>query len=358
MSNAAGLLKIGELANRAGLTVRTLHHYDAIGLLSPSIRTSSGSRRYGKTDLIRLHRVQALKQLGYSLAAIRAALDDAHLDPLALIQRQIHDLGVEERQAQQLSQRLQELARQIASGEAATSEWLDVLEMMGIYQKHLTDNELRTLHNPKDSLRHEIEAQWSDLIDRVEAAVQQGIPTSSLAAQALAWRWVRLVIAMTSNDPRLAAKLMTIQLTEERARDLLRIDVEKIRWIGEAFAHARTALFAKHLTASETDEVRRRQLANQSYMADWPLLVAQVRERLDEGEPPESDVVQQLALRWQQLFLDSYCGADAALEARVREAFRHEPDLRIGVGIDAELTSYIQRASSYALQRTAGERRE
>ena len=61
-------MRIGELAKRAGLTVRTLHHYDSIGLLSAASRSPSGFRSYGKSDIIRLHRIQALKQLGLSLA--------------------------------------------------------------------------------------------------------------------------------------------------------------------------------------------------------------------------------------------------------------------------------------------------
>jgi hypothetical protein len=48
-------LKIGELARRTGLTVRTLHHYDAIGLLKPSARSDAGYRLYGRNDVARLH---------------------------------------------------------------------------------------------------------------------------------------------------------------------------------------------------------------------------------------------------------------------------------------------------------------
>jgi len=49
------LLKISELARRTGLTVRTLHHYDAIGLLRPSARSSAGYRLYDRSDIKRLH---------------------------------------------------------------------------------------------------------------------------------------------------------------------------------------------------------------------------------------------------------------------------------------------------------------
>lgn len=64
------LLKIGELAKRTGLTVRTLHHYDAVKLLCPSARSDAGYRLYNRQDIERLHRIQALRRLGLSLAEI------------------------------------------------------------------------------------------------------------------------------------------------------------------------------------------------------------------------------------------------------------------------------------------------
>jgi DNA-binding transcriptional MerR regulator len=67
-------LRIGQLATRAGLTVRTLHHYDAIGLLVPSERSENRFRLYATKDVKRLHAIVALKRFGCSLAAIREAL--------------------------------------------------------------------------------------------------------------------------------------------------------------------------------------------------------------------------------------------------------------------------------------------
>ena len=58
-------LKIGELAKRCNLSIRTLHHYDSIGLLSPTQRTTGGARIYGSQDLARLHRILVLKEIGY-----------------------------------------------------------------------------------------------------------------------------------------------------------------------------------------------------------------------------------------------------------------------------------------------------
>ena len=70
------MLKVGELAQRSGLTVRTLHHYDAIGLLAPSGRSESGYRLYSPADVQRLHGIQALRHMGLPLAHIGELLQD------------------------------------------------------------------------------------------------------------------------------------------------------------------------------------------------------------------------------------------------------------------------------------------
>src|SRR5918997_4321044 len=66
--------KVGELAERAGLSVRTLHYYDEIGLLSPSQRTEAGHRLYTAGDVVRLQQVKSLKHLGFGLEEIRDSL--------------------------------------------------------------------------------------------------------------------------------------------------------------------------------------------------------------------------------------------------------------------------------------------
>ncbi|MEU2042669.1 MerR family transcriptional regulator [Nocardia niwae] len=66
--------KVGELATEAGLTVRTLHHYDRIGLVSPAGRTNTGHRLYTEADVARLYQVLALRQLGLGLDQIANVL--------------------------------------------------------------------------------------------------------------------------------------------------------------------------------------------------------------------------------------------------------------------------------------------
>jgi DNA-binding transcriptional MerR regulator len=69
--------KVGELAAATGLTVRTLHYYEEIGLLVASGRTEAGHRLYDDADLERLYRICLLRRLGLPLGEIGKALDDS-----------------------------------------------------------------------------------------------------------------------------------------------------------------------------------------------------------------------------------------------------------------------------------------
>jgi len=72
--------QVKHVAELAGLTVRALHHYDAIGLLVPSARTAAGYRLYDDGDLLRLQQILIGRELGMSLEAIRRSLDDPSFD--------------------------------------------------------------------------------------------------------------------------------------------------------------------------------------------------------------------------------------------------------------------------------------
>jgi DNA-binding transcriptional MerR regulator len=98
---------IGELATQTGLTVRTLHHYDEIGLVRPSRRTGAGHRRYTAADVHRLHRVVALRGFGFTLAEIGALLDgEAGPDPRDLVRRQLEQANERIARATRLRDRL------------------------------------------------------------------------------------------------------------------------------------------------------------------------------------------------------------------------------------------------------------
>src|SRR6516225_5345757 len=89
MSRRQQVWKVGELARRTGLTVRALHHYDRMGVLSPSGRTGSnhgaGHRLYTTADVARLQQVLSLKLLGFGLEQIREYLSRSDYDPRQVV---------------------------------------------------------------------------------------------------------------------------------------------------------------------------------------------------------------------------------------------------------------------------------
>ncbi|MEU9073629.1 MerR family transcriptional regulator [Kitasatospora sp. NPDC004745] len=87
MSGSGGYT-VGALAKIAKVTVRTLHHYDEIGLLSPAGRTPAGYRRYGEADLDRLQQILFYRELGFPLEEIAAILDDDSVSPTEHLRRQ------------------------------------------------------------------------------------------------------------------------------------------------------------------------------------------------------------------------------------------------------------------------------
>lgn len=93
MSNKTGRT-VGEIADLVGVTVRTLHHWDRIGLVSASGRTWSDYRKYDDDDVARIHRVLVYRELGFPLARIAELLDDPQVDENAHLARQ-RDLLVE-----------------------------------------------------------------------------------------------------------------------------------------------------------------------------------------------------------------------------------------------------------------------
>jgi DNA-binding transcriptional MerR regulator len=79
---------VREVAELAGVTVRTLHHYDDIGLLKPSGRSESGYRLYSHGDLLRLRAIVAWRQLGFSLREVQELVDEPGHDRAAALRRQ------------------------------------------------------------------------------------------------------------------------------------------------------------------------------------------------------------------------------------------------------------------------------
>lgn len=135
---------VGQVAAFAGVTVRTLHHYDEIGLLRPGGRSHAGHRRYEDHDLDRLQQILFYRELGFPLEEVAALLDDPDTDPQAHLRRQ-HEL---------LSARITKLQEMAAAVERAMEA-----KKMGI---NLTPEEKFEVFGDNDPEQYaqEVEQRW------------------------------------------------------------------------------------------------------------------------------------------------------------------------------------------------------
>ncbi|MDG9717477.1 MerR family transcriptional regulator [Streptomyces sp. DH24] len=162
---------VGQVAGFAGVTVRTLHHYDDIGLLAPSERSHAGHRRYSDADLDRLQQILFYRELGFPLDEVAALLDDPDADPRAHLRRQ-HDL---------LTARIEKLRKMAAAVEHAmearkmginlTPE--EKFEVFGDFDPDQYEDEVRERWGGTDAYRQSRERTASYTKDDWKRATEQ-----------------------------------------------------------------------------------------------------------------------------------------------------------------------------------------
>ncbi|HCE08178.1 MAG TPA: MerR family transcriptional regulator [Oxalobacteraceae bacterium] len=338
------LLKIGELAKRTGLTVRTLHHYDTIGLLTPSARSDAGYRLYDRADIARLHRVQALRRLDLSLAEIGVLLAGAGADLQSVIEQQIVALERQVVQAAALRDRLKDLVASVAgAAEPNLDGWLTTLEMMTMYSKYFTDEEVENLRRRRGSSKLTLSAEWLEMVAAVRGLIDKETPPQSAQAATLAKRWMRLAQQTMGDDPRFFLKLEAMHRNESSVQVLTGIDGTLIDYISQAAFEVRLSLYARYFNAGELVRTR---ISHRKNMQHWRQLIAETRQQMAHGAAPEQPEVQALIQRWNVLHVDAW-GDDPIVRQRVRAAHQAEPELLMGSGIDPAMIAFVQQGFSH-----------
>lgn len=333
------LLKIGELAKRTGLTVRALHHYDAIGLLSPSARSDAGYRLYNEADIARLHRILALRRFGLALADIGTTLTRADLSLATVVARQIGLLTEQIQQAKALRRRLSQLQGQLDDGqEPDLADWLTTLEHMTMYDKYFSQEELTQL--PIYTQADDVEPEWQALVAQVQALMDAGTDPGDPQAQVLATQWMAMVRRDTGNNPILFAKLNAMHEHEPSVQERTGISPQMMAFILAASKAHQLSIYRNYLDDDEFAFMR----ANFGKRdAEWPPLVAQVRTAMDEGHAPDSPQARALALAWFDLFR-SFAGDKPATQQKIRRALQDEPALRQSGMVDERMSAFISAA--------------
>jgi len=201
-----------EFAKLSGVTVRTLHHYDRLGLLKPSRYTRAGFRLYSEDDFARLEQIVALKFIGFSLNEIKNILKRGTSD-FATTLRQQREAIEEKRERLELAVKAIERAEYVvatsrAPGWETFAKIIEVISMqsnMDWTKKYYSEEAQSEIQKRAATIPREVIEQaqrdWATLISEVQAAVSAGEDPASAKSQALAARWSELIKGFTGGNP-------------------------------------------------------------------------------------------------------------------------------------------------------------
>lgn len=213
------LYKVGQLASATGLTVRTLHHYDHVGLVCPSGRTFSGHRLYYESDVQRLYQVLALRQVGLSLEDIGDALEGNSSVELLLTRHRVYldqQLVAMRTLRAQLTTMLTSLQNADSAGVTDFLELIrKVITVDETVKKYFSDAQLAELAERREQVGEQaiadVQQRWQTLIPRVQQAVEAGTDPASAEAQAMVREWMELLEQFHGADEELRDSLYRMQ---------------------------------------------------------------------------------------------------------------------------------------------------
>jgi len=340
------LIQVGELAKRAGITVRTLHHYEQTGLLLPSARSAAGYRLYNLADVQRLHMIQALAKAGLELAEIRDFLEKDSLTLSELLDAQIRLLDKQVRSITTLRDRLVDLRTGLDTREDLDLEsWLQTLELMNMYDRWFSKEELQQL--PFAVEKEALADIWSGLVTEVKHLLEQNVSVTDARATDLASRWMERLEQDTAGKPEFLTRLNEMHSVEPQMQEQTGITPEITDYITRAFAESKLSIWEKYLTAEEMAFTRAHYFDR---MMEWPPLVAKLHQAQRDNLSPASDDAQKLAEKWLVLF-QSYAGTNPQTQQKFRLAMQQEPHLMKGTWMTPAVLEWLQQAIGVMMQR-------
>jgi DNA-binding transcriptional MerR regulator len=234
-------LTVGEVAKRTGLSVRTFHHYDALGLLAPSGRTEAGYRLYTVKDLMTLQQIVLLKSLGLPLAQIARTLSSDGPTLLRTIDTHVTRLRTRIEQERRVCSRLEETAARLRKRKTPTiEEILRTIEDVTMTEKYFTPEQAEWMRERRavvgEARIREVEAEWPQLVAEVRTAMEKGMPPADPHVRSLAARWHGLVQEFTNGNLGISRAVATIYKEEPAVRRKTGIDAAMMEYISRAGA--------------------------------------------------------------------------------------------------------------------------
>ena len=200
--------KVGQLSKLTGITIRALHHYDDIELLSPISHTDSGHRLYSEWDIIKLQQIISLKQLGFSLDEIKEMFNSAEYNPQEVIKMQLQRLDEEIKIKEELHSQLQELKVVFDTWKKPTPEqFINAIQLIRDQSKYFTEEQRIKLKKQYDNFNKtkikESSNNWSELTSSLQYEMEKGTLPHSPIVIKLARKWQEGIELFSGGDKEL-----------------------------------------------------------------------------------------------------------------------------------------------------------
>lgn len=198
--------KVGQLVRLTGLTVRTLHHYNEIGLLNPSSHSESGHRLYTEDDIAKLEQIILLKQLGFSLEEIKEMINNPRYNHKDILRSQIEKLEEEIKLKKSLINNLKEIDEVINSFDKTNLEqFIRVIETMKINKsEYFTEDQRKKLKESYNKLTeveiNDLFNEGTELIAKFQHEMEKGTDPHDDVVVNLGRKWQQGIDYFTGGD--------------------------------------------------------------------------------------------------------------------------------------------------------------
>lgn len=225
---------MAAVARRTGVSVRTLHYYEEIGLLSPSGRTPSGHRLYARQEILRLQQIRSLQQLGMGLAEIADCFREGRIDAQGTVRAHLERVRSEKDALENLESLLGKILAVLDAGQhddgSTTETFLKTVETITMLDKYFNTEQQKQLQDHEARAAETVTPAIRDL----EQALNSGEPPDGPRAQTLIQRWYEALEEVASGDQTMVESIHKMLHEEAQAREAHGISEALFAYMGQA----------------------------------------------------------------------------------------------------------------------------
>ncbi|MCL2367321.1 MAG: MerR family transcriptional regulator [Oscillospiraceae bacterium] len=231
-----GYMTIGEIAKKMDVTVRTLQYYDKDGLLPPSAESEGGRRLYTYKDIVKLHQIQSMKYLGFSLEDIKTRIPSINTpkEVSSLLTAQAKEIHEKIKSLKEVLASIEKLNKEVSQMD--TVDWARYADIIVMLQaknsgywvmKYMSDNTIDNIRSRfGEGENDKMRSRYSQMMKKAAEMQKNGILPESAQGQALAKAWWDVLMEFTGGDMSLLSDLINMgeQLNENEWKDNFSFD--------------------------------------------------------------------------------------------------------------------------------------